>query len=133
MPRQAGAPGAVGGCARRLILNPGIRRFRQLRHPAPVIIDAISQDGRAALLRGHHTRRRSSAALPHTQRRSSAALPIAPFVSGNWYDESAPLPPCFFRPAFPVKLRRSCRFNGSFFLETNLPNKKATRFIIEWL
>jgi hypothetical protein len=27
------------------------------------------------LLRGHHTRRRSS-----------AALPIAPIVSGNWYD-----------------------------------------------
>src|ERR1039458_8927559 len=31
-------------------------------------------EGRAALLRGHHTRRRSS-----------AALPIAPIVSGNWY------------------------------------------------
>jgi hypothetical protein len=24
-------------------LNPGIRRFRQLRHPGPVIIDTISQ------------------------------------------------------------------------------------------
>jgi hypothetical protein len=32
-----------------------------------------------------------------------------------------------------VKLHRSCWLNGSFFLETNLPNKKATRFIIEWL
>jgi len=32
-------------------------------------------DGRAALLRGHHTRRRSN-----------AALPIAPIIIANWYE-----------------------------------------------
>jgi len=38
------------------------------------------------LLRGHHTRRRSS----DRSRAGSAALPMAPIVSGNWYKFQRP-------------------------------------------
>ena len=48
----------------------------------PEIILAKGRE--AALLRGHHTRRRSSPGFAE----ASAALPIIPIISGNWYYES---------------------------------------------
>ena len=67
--------GAVGNAWRG---GPGV----QLRLP-PVDSDSnpaytlSEHDGKAALLRGHHTRRRSS-----------AALPIAPIIIANWYQSA---------------------------------------------
>ena len=88
----------VSKCARRLVLNPGIRRFRQLRHHGPVTIDAIFQDGRAALLRlsQNCSSGRESALISYEIPRIVSRLTSAATMRGCFETASAA------RPSYPA-------------------------------